>query len=808
MWRNYFLVAIRNLKRHRFFSFINVFGLAISMSVCLGIIMLVADQLMYDRHNTKRDRIFRVNTRYLNSDGSPAGNDYATAPAPLAETLVRDYTGVEKAVRIRRGFGNPWIELEQDVNIPLAGFYADPDAFDVFEYTLKYGDVQTALREPYSVVLTEKAAKKLFKQENPLGEVIKVGNLGEYKVTGVIAENADHKSHIVFEALASYSTLKSLESAGIVETSTHEWGDWTSGWVYVLLEEGRSANDIEGHLAAISKKEQPEKHSAEDNRRYKFYLQNLSSVTPGPFINNPIGPFMPRIFVYFFGGLALIVMLTSCFNYTNLSIARALTRAREIGVRKVNGAYRYQIFLQFLTESVLFSFLALGLALLMLVAVKPFLLNLKFAQVLKWDMETNIYVYLAFIGFSLIAGIVAGLFPSIILSKFQPVKVLKNAGSIKLLNRMGLRKSLLVGQFTLSLVFILSVVVLYNQLQLFIKADYGFDISSKISIKLNQTNWEPLKNELMLQSNIVNVAPSSHIPAAGTSYGDGFKINLQEGESVPMSYFYVDANYLESLSLKLIAGKNFEPQSGETSKTLMLINEEAVRKFQFASAADAVGAYIYCERDSMKFQVIGVVKDYNHEVLIEKIGPMALRYDPAQFNLLQVKYAGSYEEASKSVEMAWAKVNPTQKLDYKSFEEEISFFYRTVFADFVSVIGVISVMAILISCLGLLGMATYATETRLKEISIRKVLGSSSEALVFLISKSFLKLLAVAIVIAVPLAWFINSMWLEVIAYRTEFSLAVVATGVGIVVILGILTIGSQTVRAAFSNPVDSLKNE
>jgi putative ABC transport system permease protein len=187
---------------------------------------------------------------------------------------------------------------------------------------------------------------------------------------------------------------------------------------------------------------------------------------------------------------------------------------------------------------------------------------------------------------------------------------------------------------------------------------------------------------------------------------------------------------------------------------------------------------------------------------------MALRYDPAQFNLLQVKYAGSYEEASKSVEMAWAKVNPTQKHDYKSYEEEISFFYRTVFADFVSVIGVISVMAILISCLGLLGMATYATETRLKEISIRKVLGSSSEALVFLISKSFLKLLAVAIVIAVPLAWFINSMWLEVIAYRTEFSLAVVATGVGIVVILGILTIGSQTVRAAFSNPVDSLKNE
>jgi putative ABC transport system permease protein len=807
MWRNYFLVALRNLKRHRFFSFINIFGLAISMSVCLGIIMLVADQMMYDRYNTKRGRIFRVDTRYLNSDGSPAGNDYSTSPQPLAETLLRDYTGVEKAVRIRRGFGNPWIELDQDINIPLAGFYADQEILDVFEYELKYGDPNTALRDPYSVVLTEKAVHKLFTKENPLGEVIKVGDLGEYKVTGVVRDK-QQKSHIVFEALASYSTLTSLESVGIVSASASEWGDWTSGWVYLLLEEGKTAEDITQHLNAITKKERPHRGSANDDHRYQFYLQNLSAITPGPFINNSIGPFMPRVFVYFFGGLAFIVMLTSCFNYTNLSIARSLTRAREIGVRKVNGAHRFQIFFQFLSESVLFAFLALALALLLLMAVKPFLLSLKFAQVLKWDLEGNLYVYFSFIAFTLIAGLMAGLFPSIVLSKFQPVKVLKNVGGLKIMSRMGLRKSLLVGQFTLSLIFILSVVLLYNQLQLFVHADYGFDQTSKINIKLNRTAWEPLQRELQQQSRIVNVAPSSHIPAAGTTYGDDFKVNLQDAEGTTLSYFYVDNNYLENLGLSLIAGRNFEEQPSASAKKFMLINEEAVRKFQFASPQEAVGSLIYEARDSAQFQIIGVVKDYNHEVLIDKIGPMALRYDPEHFNLLQVKYSGSYESAAKTVEQAWAKVNPTLKLDYQSFAGEVLFFYRTVFNDLVTVIGVISLIAIIISCLGLLGMATYTTETRLKEISIRKVLGSSSEALVLLISKSFLKLLGVSVIIAVPSAWFINHLWLEEIAYRTDFSISVIVLSVGTVLLLGVLTIGSQTMKAAFTNPINALKNE
>lgn len=807
MIRNYFLVAFRNLTRNKFFSAINIFGLSVAMSICLGIIMLVADQLTYDRYNTRRERIYRINTQTVNPDGSVSGNDYATSPLMLGEEMKTGYAGIEETVRLRRGFGNGWIEFEQNVNIPLGGFFADANALDFFQYELEHGDKRTALKEPYSVVLTKKAARKLFTQDNPVGEIIKVGELGEYKVTGVIKET-DHKSHIVFEALASYSTVESLEANEKLGKDGN-WDNYTAGWVYLLLKEGYDAPQIEREFAKLTKLHKPAPWSANDNRSYKFYLQNISEITPGAFINNSIGPFMPRIFVYFFGGLALIVMLTSCFNYTNLSIARSLTRAREIGVRKVNGAHRHQIFFQFIAESVLLAFFALAVSVGLLLIVKPFLLNLNFARVLKWDLEGNLFVYSAFAVFSLVVGIMAGFFPAVVLSKFQPVKVLKNAGGgLKLFSRVGLRKSLLVIQFSLSLVFIISVILLYNQLALFTEADHGFDMKSKIAVKLNSTAYDVLQNELKKQSNVVNVAPVSHLPATGMNYGDGYKHHLSDESGVVLSHYYVDHNYIDNMKLNLIAGRNFREEDGASNSNFMIINERAVKALHFDSNTDALGQVLFMEADSSKVEIIGVLKDYNHSVMMEQIQPLGLKYNPKNYSLLQVQYAGTYDNAAKTVEAAWAKVNPSLKLDYTSFEEEIGKFYETVFSDFVSIVGVLAFMAIFIACLGLLGMATYTIETRMKEISIRKVLGSSDHALVLLLSKSFAVLLVIAIFFALPLSWFINNLWLEMIAYRTSFSVSVVATGVLTLLVLGLLTVGSQTLRAAFANPADNLKNE
>lgn len=377
-----------------------------------------------------------------------------------------------------------------------------------------------------------------------------------------------------------------------------------------------------------------------------------------------------------------------------------------------------------------------------------------------------------------------------------------------MLSKMGLRKSLLVVQFSLSLIFIVSVLILYNQLQLFVRADHGFDMANKISIQLNNTSYTTLKAQLATYSNIENISAASHIPATGITYGDDFKKETSDKDVVMVDYFSVDEQYLDNMNIALLAGTNFDQQAVEKNKHSIILNEEAVKSFHLNSPHDAIGEFIYLNSDSSKFEIIGVVKNYNHQMMVSKVQAMALRYNPDQFYTLQVKYTGSHENAVKNIESAWVKINPSLKIDYKNFDEEIRSFYKTIFSDFVNIIGVIAFMAIVISCLGLLGMATYATETRLKEISIRKVLGSSDGALVLLLSKGFASLLAIAIVLAVPAAWFINNLWLQLIAYRTELSIGVIGTSVLILILLGGITIGSQTIRAAFANPVDNLKND
>jgi putative ABC transport system permease protein len=808
MFRNYLKTAVRSLLRHRFFSAINIFGLAVAMSICIGIIMLVADQVSYDRFNTKADRIHRITTIDVDANGNDLGHQVnAASTMHLRSELQDKYTGTEQVVRIKRGFGNNWLEFEgQDVNVPLAGFFADPEVFEFFEYELLYGDAATALKEPFSVVLTKEAAKKLFKEENPIGLSVKVGPKHTYTVTGVLKET-EHKSHIVFEGLASMATVKSILSDTEYKNDMESWTNFWNGWTYVLLEEGKQVADLQEHLDKIYTD-----HIGSITNpgvfKAKFSTQPLLEITPGPFMNNPIGPGLPWAFVYFLSGLALVILLTSCFNFTNLSIARSLTRAREIGVRKVTGAARWQIFVQFLSESVLVALVALGLALMFMLFLKPLILQLNFARIFRWDLQANYVVYAVFLVFALVVGIIAGFFPAVVLSGFQPIKVLKSINNMKLFSRMGLRKVLLVSQFTLSLFFILTVIVMYNQLKLFVQQDHGFDMHNNIVVKLNATSRETLKNEVLKYNNIVSVTAASHVPASGTSYGNGFKRALDEKEWTNFGYFNVDEEYLNNMGLKLIAGKFFTAEAGASNKNFMVINQAAVKKMQFDTPLDAVGEELIFEHDSTRRTIIGILADYNHRDLTQQIGPMALFYDPAQANIMQVRYVGTFDNAAKTIEKAWAVVNPGLKVDYKEVETEIKKFYEIIFGDIVRVLSVIAFLAILISCLGLLGMATYTTETRIKEISIRKVLGSSGAALVLLLSKGFLSMLALAVLIGVPLAFFANNVWLELIAYHTSIDGVVILLGVAVLLVFGVITIGSQTIRATFVKPVDNLKSE
>lgn len=804
MFSNYLKTAMRSLWRHSFFSVINIFGLAVAMSIGMGIIMLVADQAGYDRYNSKRDRIYRIITTRVNSDGGE-GQRNASASMALRNELLEKYTGIEKVVRLKYGFGNHWLELEdQDINIPLAGFYADPEVFDFFEYEFQYGDPVSALKEPYSVVLTRKCADKLFKAENPIGLTINVGKSGIYTITGVLKETSK-KSHIVFEALASMATVESLKAEGNSELT--DFTDNFNHWTYILAEPETSLTDIQQHLDKIY-----QEHVAlitnPDTQKMKFGLQPMSDITLGPLINNTIGPMLPLGFVYALGALAIIILLTSCFNFTNLSIARSLSRAREIGVRKVTGAARWQIFVQFLTESVLAAMVALVIAFVLLLLTKPLLLQLNFVRIFRWGLEADFTVFCIFVVFAIVVGILAGLFPAIVLSGFQPVKVLKSINNLKVFSGMRIRKALLVSQFTLSLFFILSVIIMHNQLRLFTSKDHGFNMNNNVMLKLNNTSAQVLKTELLKHSNIETASAVSHVAASGPSNINGFKKSLDEKDWTILNYFTVDEDYLKNMELNLVAGKFFMDEQEASNRDYIVINEEAVKKLQYVSPVDAVGEELISQSDSTRKTIIGVVANYNHRSLFQTISPLALMYNPGQFNLLQVRYSGSHENAMENIQKAWATVNPGMKIDFNEVKSEINQFYEIVFGDILKVLGVVSFLAILISCLGLLAMAAYTTETRMKEIAIRKVLGSDSTSLVLLLSKTFLSVLALAIAIGVPAAYFVNNLWLELIAYHTTVSLMVIFQGALILLLFGVLTVVSQTIRVTFANPLNNLKNE
>src|SRR5690606_6428305 len=523
-------------------------------------------------------------------------------------------------------------------------------------------------------------------EENPLGLTVDMGELGMFTVTGVLAETTQ-KSHIVFEALASLSTVKNLgnESAKILD----DWTNYWEGWTYVLLEPGTSPTTVKQHLDQVY-----DEHigtiTSPGVHKMKFRIQALVDITPGPMMNNSIGPVLPWAFVWFLSGLAAVILITSCFNFTNLSIARSLTRAREIGVRKVTGATRWQLFTQFLSESVIVSLFALVLAIGMIYLLKPFVVDLAFARFLKWNLSANYVVYGLFFILAIGVGLLAGLFPAGILSGFQPVKVLKNLGNTRLMSKVGLRKTLLVVQFSVAMIFILTVIVMYNQLSLFSHHDNGFSSENKVIIQKGETSIVNLKTELLKQANVQNVSAASHIPLAGIQYGGDFLRSLSEKEGKSLSYFSVDEDYLANMELTLVAGKFFTPEAGESNRNFIMLNETALKEFHFNSPAEAIGEVLIMKRDSSEKQIIGVVKDYHFELFAESLEPLALMYNPDEYKLLQVTYSGSFEDVTKSAERAWSVVNPGLKVEVKDFDAEMGKLFDIVFGTLIRLLGFIA----------------------------------------------------------------------------------------------------------------------
>lgn len=792
MFKNYTLVALRNIKRNMAFTAINVIGLSISMAVCLLILATIDDQTSYDEFHSQKDDIYRVYHNRLNSVNLPI----ATSPIPLGEKLRTEYSGMENIVQFRRGFGGEIIDNGKAIN--LSGLYTNPEIFDLFDFELESGNEATALTEPNTCILRKDIAEKFFRDEDPIGKDLNIEGLGQFKVTGVLKE-LPGKTHIHFEALASFSSVLSLEKQGKLGRATNDWEKLSTGWLYFNLKEGFSTVDLQELLNKYAE----ENYTDESEYDVEFGTQKMIDITPGPLMGNQIGQAMPNFFVYGLVILAILIMTCAAFNYANLTTARALTRFKEVGVRKVMGSTRGQVITQFIVEAVLVSLFSLVIAIGLLRLLIPAFESLNMSTLLEWKLNPDTKVYLQFLVFSLVTGLATGFFPSLYMSSVKPISALRGSDGPKM-SKIGLRKSLIVIQLVISIVLIISATLVHRQIKFMIEKDYGFERESIVNIQLQGQDFDLLKPELEKLSFVNLVSGTNNIPSTGQHFDVMLRKNVTDDQE-KYNYFSVDEAYLENLKLTLVAGRNLTP--GQTEERELLINEKAVTSLGFESPEDAIGGNVILD-DSTNVNIVGVVKDYNYMILYMEIEPLLLRNVPSEFQYAQVKIAaGDQIEQLKQLEATWAGFDPNHDFEYKFFNDQIAEFY-SMFYDIVYIVGLISILSIVIAGMGLLGIATYSIQTRLKEVGIRKILGADGKNLIFLLGKSFFIMIIIATAIGGLISFFGNKAWLELFAYRIEFGLDIVGIAVLFIVLVGGLTIGSQTWKAMRTNPADILRNE
>ncbi len=799
MIKSILITALRTMLRNRFFTVTNLIGLSVGMSLGMLIILVVKEQYTFDNFHKDADRIYRVNTMALRTDGGR--EPYASSPLPIGKILQDEYSFTENVVRINRMLNGD--AIYGNVNVPLSGLLVDPSFLDVFNFPLERGNPHTALNEPGSLILTKESAEKIFGQQEPLGQTLTLSGYGEFVITGVL-KKMKGKSHFEFEALASFTAIPALEKAGVISASMDNWNNYYHNYNYFKLREGHSPEEVVKALAEISKKHYNGLKLETRDRGYEFYLHPLSEITPGPELSNQMGRGLPQILSVLMSVLAGIVMIMACFNYTNLMIARSLSRAREIGVRKIIGAQRWQVFVQFIGEAIAFSVIALLISYLMLQFLKPAFMQLHITQEFSVNLEEDVQLYWIFLLFAVVVGIVAGVLPAGYLSAFRPSKVLKEAGNMKVYSRLTFRKALMVVQFTLSIVFVIVVLIIYKQVDFMIHKELGINDKNILNVRLQGMEFQKLANELDNVPGVVRMGGVSH--ALGT-WADGsgdYKRSLQE-EPFVMRDFRVNENYLSNIDAVFLAGENFKP--GDEHR--IILNEQSLKLFGFSDPVSAVGQSVYSD-DSIMHVVQGVVKDFHFRPLSYQIGPLALRYTSSEVTILSAKIEeNKKDEVVASLIPIWKKLDPIHPLEYHMMDEEIDQAYIDAgFTDIISVVGYIAFLAISLACLGMLGMAMYATQIRVKEIGVRKVMGASVSNITVLLSRSFLWMIGIAVGIGTPISFFLGGLFLDNYAYKVEITASLVLFGISIIALLGMITICSQTIKAAAANPVTSLRYE
>ena len=802
MWTNYFKVALRNLLKHKSFSFINIFGLAASMSVCLLVIMLVRDAYQFDQFHPESDRVYRVLTDAQRKGGGE--ESYASTPFPIGKTLTEEYSYVET-----------WTPLVRRLNVEFSGnnkklrvkgLLADSTFFEIFGFQLAEGDPATALNEPNSIVLTAESAEKFFKNRNPLGQALETTTLGSYKVTGVLAPFPG-KTHLEFDALGSLSSLAGMEQLeGRPASVQSSWNNYYSTYNFIRLRKGVSRASAEQALAQISKEAYADLELESRDAAYRFRLQPLSAITPGPIYSNSMGKGLPEMLLWFLSALSGIVIISACFNYTNLTIARALTRAKEVGVRKVMGASRWQVFRQFISEALVVAALALGLGFLLLQATIPLFNQLQFLEFTDVSLQLDWATAGWFVAFSLGVGLIAGALPALVMSRFQPLAIMQKLQNTQLFRRVGLRKVLLVAQFSVSLVFLIVLTIVWKQANFALQGNFGFNASTIVNVDLQGQPYNRVLAEFEKNSQVEKISAVSHL--MGTWQDSKVDVRAKIGDEMQgVRDYFIDDQYLDNVGIKLTTGQNFPQNPAQSQELFALVNEKFLKDFKLGTPEEALGKTIIVG-DSTALAIRGVTEDFLYKPLSYALEPLLLRYDPAQWQLLNLNLKSTDMPGTiAALERSWKKVDKDNALSYQFYDETVRENFANMY-DIMWIVAYFGAMGMLIACMGLLGMAIYSVEIKAKEISIRKVIGAGPRDLIRMLSKGYLVLLAVATIIAVPLGFLLGKQLLETFAFHIPLNVLVFLPGVAVLFILGVLTIGSQTVRAALGNPVEHLRSE
>ena len=795
MFQRYIVIAFRNLHRQKLFTFINIAGLAVSMTVCLVVLVNERSNFSYDNFHPAAGRTWRVTSQAL----TPEGKRYhmASSPLPVGDALKTNYAAVEQAATLYGALSG-----EGNINgkkISVNGAFATPSFFSVFGFKLAAGSPLTALSVPNSIVLTQETARRFFGNNDPIGKVIRFDRFGSFLVSGVLAP-PPAPSHINYEAFAAMSSVPALEQSGVLPARLQDWNMVRGSYTYVVMRpgEGKAAlasalKDLDHHYDGLAEKGQGS---------VAFEPQALSKITPSQELWDDISGTPPWGKVLAEIGVALGLLICACFNYTNLSIVRSLQRAKEVGVRKVNGAQRWQIFLQFIAESVIMCLLSLVLAVFLLLIMQSTHFNgLPMPDANLLDPR----LLLLFLLFSIVTGMVAGAIPAWALSSFQPAKVLKNLVDIRLFGGLGLRKTLIVIQFALSLTAIIFLVTVYRQFSYKAVKDMGFYRKDILNVPLAGVDYQRMK-ERMLQLKEVEAAAASS-GTLGMPRHCRFCM-IRPGNSqdrMEFGYYAGDADFLKVMHLKLVAGGNFPAAAPKDKEQYIIVNETAVNAMGIKGPSEAIGQTLWLS-DSVPVNIIGVVKDFNYQPIEVNIRPMAIRFIPGEFQQLQLSMVkGAPEAEIAGIKQAWLQLHPGEIFSAEWMDEQLA---GRNGQEVVSILGFLVFISTMIAALGLLGIVAYTSFTRRKEISIRKILGAGNAGLLVLLSKNYVRLILIAGCIALPLGYLGSVFFLRLFAYRVSTGILPMLGSFAFLLFLALATIFSQTWRAIEVNPVDNLRDD